>query len=424
MNSPELVPSLARTLAILSAFRDDNAAKHPAELAAHLDIPRSSAYQVIQALVADRYLERVGRGQVRLGARLMELLIASQQEQHRLRPARMQARTYLWNPQLTELVNCGKFRRSPPYRIGFSNASISNPWRVALLEGMRRQAKKYSTLITKFSVSDAQDDPDKQTADINMLLQQDVDLLLVSCAEPSAVSEALAIAAQRGVAVVAVDRRPADDTGFITYVSASDIALGRITAQWLVEKLDGEGAIFMLPGLEGASPTEQRRAAAVEVFCQHPGISVTALRHTDWSEARGREVTADLIADHGVPDGVWCDSGLQGAGSMQAFIDGRIPAARIPPHTGGDVNRAFQLAVEHKIPLAAVEYPASMGARALQAGLDILGGKVIPRRIEVHSRVIVSRGDETASVHADLYADDYVRWDRSAHFVASLERAL
>jgi ribose transport system substrate-binding protein len=410
----------------LSAFRGENTPKQSTELAALLNIPRSSAYQIIQSLVADGYLEKVGHRQVRLGPKVVELLIASRQRQHALRPICAQAhRTYLWNPQLAELVNCCRFRRSPPYRIGFSNASVSNPWRVALLQGMQRYVEQHSKLITKFIVSDAQDDPQKQIADVKRMLQQKVDLLLISCSQAEPLDSVLCAATAASVPVVVVDRRPLSDECFVTYVSASDIALGRVTAQWLVEKLNGEGEIFMLAGIEGVSLTQQRRAAAMEVFFQHPGITVTAMRYTEWREDRGREIVAALIAENGVPDGVWCDSGLQGAGSMQAFLDLKDlkdlqgTEKTIPPHTGGDINRTFQLAVEHKIPLAAVEYPASMGARAVEAGLDVLAGKVIPRRIEVHSSVVVSRGHETNSVHADLYADDYVRWDRPADFVAS-----
>jgi ABC-type sugar transport system substrate-binding protein len=177
----------------------------------------------------------------------------------------------------------------------------------------------------------------------------------------------------------------------------------------------------MLSGIEGASPSEKRRAAAQEVFCQHPGITVAALRYTDWREEQGREITHRLVEEHGVPDGVWCDSGLQGAGSMQAFLDCGMPGAKIPPHTGGDVNHVFQLAVLHRVALAAVEYPASMGARAVQAALDVLAGKIMPRHIEVHAPVVVARGCETPSVHADVFADDYVRWDRPAEYVASLD---
>jgi len=427
-------PSVDRALAILSAFRGDNRPRRPSDLATDLDIPRSSTYQIIRTLLVDGYLEKVGRGRVRLGHKFVDLLIASRHQQGATRrqlawSARRAAhvpnlhtpaarRDFLWNPHLTEMADCTRFRQPPPYRIGFSNASTSNPWRRAMLRGMLDHAQKHSSHISQFIVRDAQDDPCKQAADIEALLHDEVDLLLVSCSQAQPMNAVLARVAGAGVPVVAVDRRPSHEN-FLIYVSASDITLGRVTAQWMAERLHGQGTIFMLAGVQGSSPAERRLAAAMEVFSQYPSLNVAAVRYTDWREEIGRAVTTDLIRENDFPDGVWCDSGLQGAGAMQAFLDLGLDAPQIPPHTGGDVNHAFQLALRHRIPLAAVEYPAWMGTRALQAGLDVLAGKTMPRQIEVHSQVVISRGEETTSVHADVFAEDYVRWECAMDFVAS-----
>lgn len=325
---------------------------------------------------------------------------------------------FSWNPSLGGRVDCAPFRRPPPYRIGFSNASIRNPWRVAMLHGMLDFAQKHPHSIERFRVCDAHDDPDKQARDIEALAGEGLDLLLVSCNSSAAVERALAGVVASGIPVVAVDRRPVDDRHFQIHVAASDIALGRMTAQWMAERLHGRGAIFMLGGIAGSSPAQRRVAAAMEVFKHYPGIAVVDVVFTDWLEEKGRAAIEDLVARNGRPDGVWCDSGLQGAGALQAFLDLGLKSG-IPPHTGGEVNQVFQFAARHRVPLAAVEYPASMGARALQAALDVLAGRTLPRYIELLSKVVVSRGAETASVRADSFVEEHVRWDRGADFVAS-----
>ena len=425
-------PSLDRTLALLAAFKGDNTAQQPSELARRLGIPRSSAYQIIRTLTLHGYLEQVSRGRVRLGPKFEALLFAYQ-NQHRtfpLDPVRRQKGLagegrsptqsgMPWNLHLTETINCRRLYRPPPYRIGFSNASTRNPWRVAMLHATVNCAKRYSRRVSQFIISDAEDDAHKQSTDIEKMVRENIDLLLVSCNPAEAVDDALARASAAGVPVVVVDRRPASDESFLTYVSASDVALGRTTAQWLVEKIQHRGTIFLLAGMEGSSPTDNRVAAAKDVFALYPDVVVAPVRYTDWQEELGRDFTKRLVREYGVPAGVWCDSGLQGAGSMQAFIDLGIDDANIPPHTGGDINRVFQLAVNHHIPLAAVEYPAWMGARALEVGLDVLAGKTLPRHVEVRSQVVISRGYQTRSVHPDLYVDNYVRWDRPADFVPS-----
>jgi ribose transport system substrate-binding protein len=418
-----------RALAILASFRDGNAPQRPEDIAVALGIPRSTTYEIIGRLVRQGYLQSQGRGKVCLGRRLVSLLI-SHQRQHREAPAKGSGdartpptfsrvpRTYLWNPELTELVDCRSFRRRPPYTIAFSNASLSNPWRVALFHSMEHYAEQHPDLVGRFLVMNAEDDAERQSRQIGELLEKRPDALLVSCSQAAALDAAVARAAITGTPIVVVDRRPTT-SNFVSHVSASDIAIGRITAQWMVEKLAGKGRLALLGGLQGSSPAERRLAAAMEVFSQHPAMSVTTFGYTAWRAELGYELMRETLKSQPLLDGVWCDSGLQGAGSMQAFLDHGMNGTKIPPHTGGDVNLAYQLAARHDIPLAAVEYPAAMGARALQGAVEILEGRTMARRIEVHTSVVVSKGHETSSVQADVYVEDYVRWDRPPSFVIS-----
>ncbi|MEM1130257.1 MAG: hypothetical protein AAGH83_07015, partial [Pseudomonadota bacterium] len=108
------------------------------------------------------------------------------------------------------------------------------------------------------------------------------------------------------------------------------------------------------------------------------------------------------------PDGVWCDSGLQGVGSVRHFLELSVP---VPAHTGGDLNEMYKLCLHHKIPMAALDYPASMGARALETALDVLNGATLPRRVEVPVQIVLPRGRETVSVKADAWAELHVAWD-------------
>jgi ABC-type sugar transport system substrate-binding protein len=121
------------------------------------------------------------------------------------------------------------------------------------------------------------------------------------------------------------------------------------------------------------------------------------------------------------PDGVWCDSGLQGVGSLQRFADG---GGAIPAHTGGDLNGMYKLCLHNRVPMAALDYPASMGARALELALDVLGGSTVPQRVEEPVRIVLPRGCETQSVRADIWAERHVAWDLGNETILSQGPAL
>ena len=217
-----------------------------------------------------------------------------------------------------------------------------------------------------------------------------------------------------------MDREVTSKDSYITFVTASDQALGRISAQWLAETLNFEGKVVMLGGLAGASPAENRIKAAHEVFNQYPGIEVLEVQYTSWSPANGKTIMSALIQKYGKDiAGVWADSGLQGSGSIEAFLAAGYEAGAIPPHTGGDFNAMYQLSVQNQVPMVGIDYPPAMGAVSFELLFDVLAGKGIPRRIEVNQQIVVSEGHETASVQADVFVKDYALMDKPGSVIMS-----
>lgn len=329
-------------------------------------------------------------------------------------------RTFLWNPGTSAIVDAAEYKKDGPYTIGFSNASISNPWRVAMLHGIEAAAERNADKLARFIITDANDDPSKQAADVQDLIAQGVDILLISPATAEALDPVVRRAKRSGIPVVLVDREVPSKENYVSFVTASDQALGRISAQWLAEKLDYQGKVVMLGGLAGASPAENRIVAAMEVFNQYPGIEVLETQYTSWSPANGKTIMSALIQKYGEEiNGVWADSGLQGSGSIEAFIAAGYENGKIPPHTGGDFNAMYQLSVNHDVPMVGVDYPPAMGAKAFDVLFDVLDGKGIPQRIEVNQQVVVSQGHETPSVQADIFVSNYALMDKPGSVIMS-----
>jgi ribose transport system substrate-binding protein len=328
-------------------------------------------------------------------------------------------RTFLWANGPIEFSDTAQYKKEPPYVIGFSNASVSNIWRVGMAHAIEAAAARHADQIEKLIITDANDDPAKQAADIQDLMERDVDLLIVSPATAQALDPAVTRAMSRGIPVILVDRRVTSDN-FVSFVTATDWALARFTAQWLVEKLNFEGNLVMLPGLAGSSPAENRIQAAREVFDKYPGIKILELQYTDWSPAKGKQVMSALIQKYGDQiDGVWSDHGLQGSGAIEAFVAAGYGKGEIPPNTCADLNACVKLAVEHEVPVINFDYPPSMGADSVDLALEVLAGNPVPKIFEVNVDVIVSKGHETASVKADKWVEDYAQMDKPGELILS-----
>ena len=425
----------SRIVAVLNAFGSDNAPLRVSSVLEHAGIRPSSGYGLIRAMAQFGLLERVDHGLICLGPAARQLAFSPIESGYArvgqttyvsfdARPSRSDADEPVnlklgWKPMLAEAVATERFAQPPPFKIGFANASLNNPWRHALLRSMQYAIRLHGDSIGGFDIRNAEDDPARQLRDIDELLGAGINGLVISAADvhDEALAMRLCQLVADGIPVIAVDRRPSAPDSFVSFVTASDAHIGHLSALWLAEHIGEAGRIWMLSGADRASPALRRQSAALSVFSRFPDIDIEAVVFTGWTEEGGREAIEALNAQFDTPpDGVWCDSGLQGVGSIEAFVEAGKPP---PPHTGGDLNRMYKLAIKHRVPFAALDYPAAMGARAIETVLDTLSGARVMKRIETPIQTILPRGTETSSIKADQWAESHVRWDRADDDVLS-----
>lgn len=327
------------------------------------------------------------------------------------------SRTMLWSTVPIEMVDTSTYKKDGPFVIGFSNASISNSWRVGMLHSIQQAAADNADQIKQLIITDANDDPAKQVADVQDLISRGVDLLIVSAATAEALDAIVTRAYEEGIPVVLVDRRVTSEN-FTTFITASDWVYGHMSAQWMVEKLGGKGNIVMLPGMAGVSVAETRITAAKQVFANYPDIKVLDLQYTDWSPAKGKQVMAALIQKYGTEiNGVWNDHGLQGSGAIEAMVEAGWTT--LPPITCADLNGCVKGAVENGAPAFNYDYPPAMGGLSVDVALDILAGKPVPKYYEMNVDIAITKADETESVKADKWVEDYARLDAPNDLILS-----
>jgi ribose transport system substrate-binding protein len=385
------------------------------ELARNLNIPKASFYRIVRSL-AEFGVVVVNKGQISVGTVPRDIVqrhassagpgapaVRRGSSRIRTAPSSRSSEPIALSAPLAR-------RQSGRFRIGFSNAGMDNAWRVALVHAVEHAISGLGTAVGKLSIRHAGDDRCQQVADLHALIDEGVDGLIVSAVDPAYIADALDRARANSIPVVLVDRGVAEGVPYHSLVWADNEQIGHIHALWLAEKLGGQGNILMLGGKQAALPARKRMVAANTVLSLFPGINILDVCWTGWDRAAARQFVQEAIARYGDRiDGVWCDSGLQGSGSMEAFLAAR--RGSVPLHTGGDLNLAYKLAVRHRIPLAAVDYPPAMGAVAAWTLHAALSGNWVPKTVHVASEVILTRGQGTRSVRATLRAEDHVRWE-------------
>jgi ribose transport system substrate-binding protein len=308
----------------------------------------------------------------------------------------------------SQMVDTTKYKKAPPWTIGFSNASVSNTWRVSFVEQLRYsidEAKKQG-LIKNYYETNANDDPTKQVADVEDLITKGVDLLIVSASSSEALTPVVEKAMDKGIPVVTLDRNISSDK-YVTFLEGNSKNMAKLQAEWLVEQIGGKGNVVLITGLAGASPAEDRLASATEVFKSKPGITILAREYGDWSVVKSRQIMETLIQKHPKIDAVWCDS-MEAVGAMQAFQAANLP---VPPITCEDANQFLKIwKNDPKLNARCVTFSVRQGSTGVEMALKILRGEPVPHLFLVPNTVITREN-----------LDQYVRMDLPDSFYAETQ---
>ena len=187
-------------------------------------------------------------------------------------------------------------------------------------------------------------------------------------------------------------------------ISIDQVEAGRVTAEWLVKKLNGKGKIVVITGVPGVSVDTLRTKAAKDVFAKNPGIEIVSEAVGMWSQAVARTELSKIIATHNWDEinGLWMQVGCYTANAMQIEAGKKIEQLLPCAGEGANGGRIQMLPVGTKVeggdcpycPMGAprISYasPPYSGALALKLAVDAIEGKDVPMRVTLPLPLVTS----------------------------------
>ena len=200
-------------------------------------------------------------------------------------------------------------------KVGYDIYFLGNSWSVQLYQEFKWNIENNYADKIDVTYVESEGDISKQIANLEDLIAQEVDVIITTPNDTTALNATLQDAMDEGIKVILLCAG-IDGDQYDTLITVDETEFGRVGAQWLVEQLNGTGKIICLNGISGLSTSEQRWAGAKSVFDQNPGIEVLAVEDANWDYATGKTVTSDLLAAYPQIDGVW----PQGSPSCAAVL--------------------------------------------------------------------------------------------------------
>jgi ribose transport system substrate-binding protein len=173
------------------------------------------------------------------------------------------------------------------YVIGFSQLAFDDPWRVAFNAQMTRAAAKHPEF--KLQIVNAQRDSAKQVADVENLLQQKVDLLIISPNEAAPLTAVVKRVHDAGIPVIVLDRALLGD-GFTMFIGADNKLIGSkagaYVARWCADRKLAPCNVLEVTGLSGSVPAQDRGSGFRMGLKANPNARIVASPTSEWLKAK------------------------------------------------------------------------------------------------------------------------------------------
>ena len=262
--------------------------------------------------------------------------------------------------------------------IGLAVSTLNNPFFVDLRDGAQAAADKAGV---KLIVLDAQNDPAKQTSQIEDLITQKVSVILVNPCDSAAIVPAVQSANKANIPVITVDRSASGGT-VAAHVASDNVAGGKMAGDLIVQLTGGKGKIAELEGIAGSSAANDRGKGFHQAVDSQKDLKVVAKQPADFDRAKGLKVMENILQANPDIVAVFAHNDEMALGALEAIKaagkEGKIQVV------GFDATADAVKAVQDKKMAATVaQKPKDIGRLGVESAVKVMGGQSVEKSIPV-----------------------------------------
>lgn len=208
-------------------------------------------------------------------------------------------------------------------KVGFSQCTTLEPWRVQFNKDIQAEAKNHPDI--DLIITDGQDKTEKQVADCDNLIVQQVNVLLVSPKESAGLTGVVEKAIDAKIPVIVLDRNV--DTKRITqFIGGDNVAIGKAAGEHAVKLLGGPGKaagnVVEIWGGMGTQPAHDRHDGFHAFTDKEKGIKYLLNNQSgDWKQDKAYDIMTTALRNNEKIDMVYGHNDPMAYGAYLAAKD-------------------------------------------------------------------------------------------------------
>jgi ribose transport system substrate-binding protein len=194
-------------------------------------------------------------------------------------------------------------------------STLNNPFFVTLKDGAEAKAKD---LGYELLVLDSQNDPAKELANVEDVINKDIKVLLINPTDSDAVRTAARAANRAEIPVVTLDRA-ANGAKVVSHIASDNVAGGKMAGELIVSLLPSGGKVIELQGVPGTSAARDRGEGFHAAVDGVAGIEVVASQPADFDRTKGLNVMENLLQSNPDVNAVFAHNDEMALGAIKAI---------------------------------------------------------------------------------------------------------
>ncbi len=270
-------------------------------------------------------------------------------------------------------------------KIGLMVQDMSNPFFSAMDKGAKEAAAKIGATL---NTQDAQLDLANQNTQIDALIQQGVNLIVISAVDEAGIEPAIQRAKEAGVIVIAVDT-PAHGADAVIMTNA--VQAGEKSCDYLFRQMGGQGQVLLVDGTPIQTIID-RITGCRNVAKNYPGIKIVGQQASKNDRASGLAVTTDMLTANPDVTGIFGMNDPSALGAVLAVEQaGKISQIKVTGVDGSPEAVAELKREGSPFIGTATQNPAEMVRQAVQIAQGMVAGKPPAEKTILIPSVLVSR---------------------------------
>jgi ribose transport system substrate-binding protein len=286
------------------------------------------------------------------------------------------------------------FAADKKWNIGFSQCTTIEPWRAQFNKDIIAEAAKHADV--NLIITDGEDKTEKQVADVENLITQEVDALLISPKESAGLTGVVLKAIDAKIPVFVLDRN-VDTDKYTQFIGGDNKLIGKAAGEYAVEILGGAGKaagnVVEIWGGLGTQPAHDRHDGFHEFTDKEAGIkNLLDQQSGDWKQDQAYNIMATALRNNEKIDLVYGHNDPMAYGAYLAAKDvGRekdikfIGIDGLPPEGVTWVKNGE---------LTATFVYATPGAEGLRQAIKFLNGEKVEKEIVLPTQKITKDNAE------------------------------